>query len=141
VRVQFCLAHLIRDIKFLTTLPDARDLGYGEKLRASVKELFGVFHDREKLWPVVSTICLLSARQKILQVSIDEAAPKRHGKNMAKRLNKHGDDGLVRQQPGTVVAGGNGSLRRKTRKGRSFGRRGSHFEAGQERLEKWMQGW
>ena len=25
VVLQFCLAHLIRDVKFLTTLPDARD--------------------------------------------------------------------------------------------------------------------
>ncbi len=25
VMIQFCLAHLIRDVKFLTTLPDARD--------------------------------------------------------------------------------------------------------------------
>jgi hypothetical protein len=25
VTIQFCLAHLIRDVKFLTTLPDARD--------------------------------------------------------------------------------------------------------------------
>ena len=25
VSLQFCLAHLIRDVKFLTTLPDARD--------------------------------------------------------------------------------------------------------------------
>jgi len=27
--VQFCLAHLIRDVKFLATLPDARDRAYG----------------------------------------------------------------------------------------------------------------
>jgi transposase len=91
VRVQFCLAHLIRDIKFLTTLPDARDRSYGEKLRAAVKELFGVYHDREKLWPLVNTICSLTARQKILQVGIDEAPPTRHGQNMAKRFRKHGD--------------------------------------------------
>ena len=31
--VQFCLAHLIRDIKFLTKLPDVRDQRYGERLR------------------------------------------------------------------------------------------------------------
>ena len=29
VSLQFCLAHLIRDVKFLTTLPDARDRAYG----------------------------------------------------------------------------------------------------------------
>src|SRR5512135_1274652 len=33
VLLQFCLAHLIRDVKYLTTLPDARDRAYGERLR------------------------------------------------------------------------------------------------------------
>jgi len=33
VEMQFCLAHLIRDVKFLTTLPDACDRAYGERLR------------------------------------------------------------------------------------------------------------
>ena len=37
VTIQFCLAHLIRDVKFLTTLPDARDQAYGERLRKSRK--------------------------------------------------------------------------------------------------------
>ena len=27
--MQFCLAHFIRDVKFLTTLPDARDRAMG----------------------------------------------------------------------------------------------------------------
>ena len=31
VLVQFCLAHLIRDVKYLTTLPDARDRAYGAR--------------------------------------------------------------------------------------------------------------
>ena len=29
VALQFCLAHLIRDVKYLTTLPDPRDRAYG----------------------------------------------------------------------------------------------------------------
>ena len=29
VRLQFCLAHLIRDVKYLTTLPDAATQTYG----------------------------------------------------------------------------------------------------------------
>jgi len=49
VEVQFCLAHLIRDVKFLTTLPDARDRAYGERLRAALRKLFGVIHQREQL--------------------------------------------------------------------------------------------
>lgn len=33
VTLQFCLAHLIRDVKFLTTLPDAKVQTYGTRLR------------------------------------------------------------------------------------------------------------
>src|SRR3954468_492561 len=32
VLLQFCLAHLIRDVKYLTTLPDPRDRAYGKRL-------------------------------------------------------------------------------------------------------------
>ena len=39
--LQFCLAHLIRDVEFLTTLPDARDRLYGTRLREALRELFG----------------------------------------------------------------------------------------------------
>src|SRR5262249_30007856 len=46
VVVQFCLAHLIRDVKFLTTLPDARDRAYGTRLREALRGLFGVIHRR-----------------------------------------------------------------------------------------------
>ena len=36
VSLQFCLAHLIRDVKFLTTLPDARDRMYGTRFARGV---------------------------------------------------------------------------------------------------------
>ena len=49
VLLQFCLAHLIRDVKFLTTLPDARDRAYGERLREALRQLFAVIHRREEL--------------------------------------------------------------------------------------------
>ena len=49
VSLQFCLAHLIRDVKFLATLPDARDRRYGTKLREALRELFGVIHRRDQL--------------------------------------------------------------------------------------------
>jgi transposase len=38
--MQFCWAHLIRDVKFLVTLPDARTRRFGEKLLATIKHLF-----------------------------------------------------------------------------------------------------
>ena len=49
IRIQFCLAHLIRDVKFLTTLPDAATKAYGERLRRALKELFEVIHRRDEL--------------------------------------------------------------------------------------------
>src|SRR5918997_180473 len=49
VLLQFCLAHLIRDVKFLTTLPDPRDRAYGERLREALRQLFAVIHRREGL--------------------------------------------------------------------------------------------
>src|SRR6185312_9897189 len=49
VLLQFCLAHLIRDVKFLTTLPGAREQAYGTRLREALRALFGVIHRREQL--------------------------------------------------------------------------------------------
>ncbi|HEX9640983.1 MAG TPA: IS66 family transposase, partial [Candidatus Krumholzibacteria bacterium] len=46
VRVQFCLAHLIRDVRFLTTLPDKVTKNYGERVLGRLRELFAVIHRR-----------------------------------------------------------------------------------------------
>ena len=44
VQVQFCLAHLIRDVKYLLTLPDVDTRAYGERLCDDLRRLFEVFH-------------------------------------------------------------------------------------------------
>src|SRR5947209_2149827 len=46
VLLQFCLAHLIRDVKYLTTLPDARDRAYGEGLRERLRDRLPGTHGR-----------------------------------------------------------------------------------------------
>jgi hypothetical protein len=48
VAVQFCLAHLIRDVKFLATHPDARNRAYGEELLRCLRRVFAVIHRREQ---------------------------------------------------------------------------------------------
>ena len=40
VLVQFCMAHLIRDVKFLLTLPGHADRVYGQRVRDALRELF-----------------------------------------------------------------------------------------------------
>jgi transposase len=89
VELQFCLAHLIRDVKFLTTLPDARDQRYGEDLRAALKDLFEVFHQREHLAERVFQTRLEAARDRVLRVGL-AGPPTRHGQNMEKRFRDHG---------------------------------------------------
>jgi transposase len=89
VVLQFCLAHLIRDVKFLTTLPDARDRRYGEDLRVALKELFDVFHQREQLGEGVWRMRLQAARDEVLRVGL-AGPPTRHGQNMEKRFREHG---------------------------------------------------
>lgn len=89
--VQFCLAHLIRDIKFLTKLPDVRDQRYGERLRQALKDLFAVIHQREQLQPGVFAIRLRQARQHVLDAGLNNVPGTRHSQNMANRFRKHGE--------------------------------------------------
>lgn len=48
VMVQFCLAHLIRDVKFLAKHPNAQNREYGERLIELLRKLFGVIHRRDE---------------------------------------------------------------------------------------------
>jgi transposase len=89
VRVQFCLAHLIRDVKFLTSLPDARDRRYGEDLRAALKNLFEVFHQAEQLSQAEFQLLLQTARDRVMRLGLAGPAT-RHGQNMEKRFRDHG---------------------------------------------------
>src|SRR5882672_3579532 len=91
IQLQFCLAHLIRDVKFLTTLPEARDRQYGERLRWALKELFAVFHQREQLSVAVFQARLQAARAQVLHAGLSRVPPTRHGQNMAQRFRQHGE--------------------------------------------------
>ena len=91
VQVQFCLAHLIRDVKFLTTLPDARDQQYGEGLRQALKRLFAVFHERAGVPPVEFQRRLQHARDQVLRAGLNDVPCTQHSQNMANRFRKHGD--------------------------------------------------
>jgi transposase len=90
VTIQFCLAHLIRDVKFLTTLPDARDRAYGERLREALRELFQVIHCRERFSAKQFQNQLELARIKVLSCAQTDVPPTRRSRNMAARFAKHG---------------------------------------------------
>lgn len=48
VVVQFCLAHFIRDVKFLTTHHNKKNRQHGERLLEHLRNLFGIIHRRDE---------------------------------------------------------------------------------------------
>lgn len=91
VTLQFCLAHLIRDVKFLTTLVDKKQVAYGERLREALRRLFGVIHRREQLDKGTFQDQLQAARADVLRCGRTEVPAGRHSQNLAKRLAKYGE--------------------------------------------------
>ena len=91
VTLQFCLAHLIREVKFLTTLPDVRDRTYGERLREALRRLFGVIHRREELPASVFGSQLEAARAEVLRCGTQDVPETKPSRNLAKRLETHGE--------------------------------------------------
>jgi transposase len=90
VVVQFCLAHLIRDVKFLTTLPGARDRAYGERLRAALRALFGVIHRQGEWSARAFRGHLAAARDEVLWQATHDVPLTQHSQNLAKRFAEHG---------------------------------------------------
>ncbi len=91
VTLQFCLAHLIRDVKFLTTLPGAREQAYGTRLREALRALFGVIHRREQLTAKQFQSQLEAARAEVLRCATCDVPASNHCRNLAKRFEKHGE--------------------------------------------------
>jgi transposase len=90
VTVQFCLAHLIREVKFLTTLPTLEDALYGTRLLMALEDLFGVIHRREQLSEGEFARQLQEKRQRVLAAGLrEEGTP--HSRRMAKRMAKYGE--------------------------------------------------
>jgi Transposase IS66 family. len=100
INVQFCLAHLIRDIRFLLTLPDKEEKEYGKKLLAQMRKMFRLIHDNDdKPWEFIYEE-LKEIRNDFLKIGIEEVPLKydKNGKlmksksrNLANRFSKHGE--------------------------------------------------
>src|ERR1700728_1408488 len=91
VLLQFCLAHLIRDVKFLTTLPAARDRAYGERVREALRQLFAVIHRRDVLSPEAFAGQLAAARDAVLRQGTQDVPDSRYSRNLAKRFTAYGE--------------------------------------------------
>lgn len=87
--MQFCWAHLIRDVKYLTTLPDAVTRRWGQKLLAKIKILFRVWHRREEMPREKWKQAARRAQQAIL-MRARRSAPRIEAQTIAKRFHEHG---------------------------------------------------
>jgi hypothetical protein len=85
---QFCLAHLIRDIKFLTGLPNTREKAFGTLLLSQFRRLFYVWHRRDKIPKERFDPLMLKIQQRIFILAQREHLPK-HSATLAKRIRKH----------------------------------------------------
>ena len=89
VVVQFCLAHLIRDVKFLTTLPGKKEQAYGSGCARRCGRLFGLIHRREQMPAEQFQRQLEAARDGVLQVGTSRTCRQAGtAQAMAKRLRE-----------------------------------------------------
>jgi transposase len=90
VLVQFCLAHLIRDVKYLTTLSDKATKKYGENMLARLRRLFHVIHRRDTMSDMGFQRALEQARKKLVWTATHPPHTCAAG-NLADRFREHAD--------------------------------------------------
>lgn len=93
VSLQFCLAHFIRDVKFLAQHPDPKNREYGQRLVQDMRKLFGTIHRRKEY---ASEATYLAALERISRdICVDgfmKSPGTRESENIAERfrLNTEG---------------------------------------------------
>ena len=88
--MQFCWAHLVRDVKFLTTLSDPVTCRFGGKPLAAIELLFRVWHRRNaepsQRWKRDAEW----AQKEVLQV-VRRAPSRSEAQNIAERCREYGE--------------------------------------------------
>lgn len=87
--VQFCLAHLIRDVKHLTTLTDRYVTRWAQKLLEAIKGLFRTYHREDELTTRGFERAMIKARDRILKIG-KRPPPRSEAQALADRFRKHG---------------------------------------------------
>ena len=99
ITVQFCIAHLIRDIKYLTSLPDIEIKEYGEKLLSYLRNLFRIIHEKpdfpdndfiDRLTQAKDQIILTAIHQAPSLINENGKEEKTEAQRIAKRFINHG---------------------------------------------------
>ncbi len=94
VMVQFCLAHLIRDVKFLVDHPNSRNRAYGRRVLEAIRSLFRVIHRREEMTETGFARRLRSVADQLQHQATYRVPPIKEAQNLAERFRKHGEQYL-----------------------------------------------
>jgi transposase len=94
VLVQFCLAHFLRDVRFLVEHPDSDNRAYGRRVLKRLRELFAVIHDRERYSARAFRIHLENAGDELLADVVCRVPKTNEARNLAERFEKHGQSYL-----------------------------------------------
>jgi transposase len=89
---QFCLAHLVRDVKFLQSLPDTADQQFGQELLAELKELFRLWHAPQQFADDAAfRAALIAQGERLERVATERAPPTRASRKVTRRFEKHAE--------------------------------------------------
>jgi transposase len=94
VLVQFCLAHFLRDVRFLVEHPNTRNQAYGRRVLECLRALFAVIHRRDKYNEKTFRLHLQNAGDELWAETVWRVPNTAEARNLADRFEKHGESYL-----------------------------------------------
>ena len=94
VLVQFCLAHFLRDVRFLVEHPNTRNQAYGQRVLERLRALFAVIHRRDQYSKTGFQTALQNAGDELWAEIVWHVPNTSEANNLAKRFEKHGESYL-----------------------------------------------
>lgn len=94
VLVQFCLAHLIRDVRFLVEHPHAKNRAYGKRVLTALRDLFGLIHRRHTMSKAEFLGALEDQGYEVWTQATYRVPPTAEARNLAERFHQHGREYL-----------------------------------------------
>ena len=91
ILIQFCIAHLIRELKYLAGLTDKATANYGQKLLDAMRDMFSIFHKAEELTESNFAKAMEVSRKAFLSIALNDVPDSRQAQNLANRFRTHGE--------------------------------------------------
>ena len=90
VLVQFCLAHFLRDVRFLVEHPNPRNQAYGRRVLECMRAMFAVIHERDQTTKKAFDIALQNAGDALWAEIVWRVPATKEAQNLAERFRQHG---------------------------------------------------